>query len=692
MPGQPGGAWSDEEVSIVREKVQEMLNPANYRGYHLQWCDPNYKDIGLFVCDKSVYDMVPFIPEKKVQDNEVNCNMRCPKTSRVIQLAFHDCMTYTEGAAEGSVNGCDGCLNMNEGIGFEFKETWFVGNDDKPPAVNHFTKSYPIKHKTDNNGLEGSVRALEMIYTDPAWPSSARSLNISLKDSGKSRADLWAFAGNVALEMEIVRANYACDVDLKIQQVTVLEGRERCDIKLHRPIKFRSGRVDCIPEEDLEAPYMTSRVENHDNPWGHGNDAIANFKRDFNLSAEETIALLAAHGVRARGHNKILATKYAWPGTPYLSNMFFKHWAMKPTYTLDPDVDGFESLALAITGDKAGRPVDNYGYRLVCTAMWNLTDTTDDGPCYFKRQPNLGKGDVHRASSIYASPDNFGTQKAVDGVVTDYGWDWFSTESNQVNPWIELQLSSPKTVTSISFSSRMDCCWEFLRNLEIRAGMEPIGESPAGAPLQINSVCGMFTGPVQASQRGEDIRVVCSQPIEAKYITLQILGEDDMLTLNEVKINDESNTDTNNFMADKPDDEFLRPICFDTKRKANNPNLDGEFLKIPKKYVDENGTQIGGNSWWSVNAPADCCDDAALVDIPGNDHFKVQTGGCKQVLNTFGDKHTFMLNFEMSLYLNMSINENNRPHGCRGLETMTMEENGKMTMIGKLLNHHYLHV
>ena len=46
-------------------------------------------------------------------------------------------------------------------------------------------------------------------------------------------------AGNVALEMEIVRANYACDVDVGIQQVTAIEGREKCDIKLHRPIKFR---------------------------------------------------------------------------------------------------------------------------------------------------------------------------------------------------------------------------------------------------------------------------------------------------------------------------------------------------------------------------------------------------------------------------------------------------------------------
>ena len=588
----------------------------------------------------------------------------------------------------------------------------------------------------------------------------------------------------------------------------------------------------------MDAPYKTTRAENHDNPWGHGDDVIASFKRDFNTSAEETIALLAAHGVQGRGHNKILATKYAWPGTPYLSNMYFKHWAEKPTYQLDPDVDGFEKLSLALAGDKEGRPVDNFGYRLVCTAMWNLTDTPDDGPCYFKRQPNLGKGATHRSSSVYAAEENFGTQLAVDGKVVDYGWHWFSTKSGERNPWLELKLAKTKTVTSVSFSSRMDCCWDKLRNLEIRAGLHPIGESPKGEPLKTNTVCNLFAGPVLASQRGQDIKMTCSEPIQADYISLQLLAEDGtMLTLNEVKVNDESNlqnfatesqvgeffrsssigfngkpenfgpglavdgkvvdygwdwfsTDSElnpwlelklaekttvssvtfqgnpaccwdllknvevragilrldtvepgafldintvcgvfvgpggrneeltvecsppieaeyitlqmketgslqinelkvngvpnagkNFKEDKPEDEWLRPICFDTKRKANNPNLDGELLKIPKKYVDENGDQIGGNDWWSIKAPADCCDDAVLLDIPDNKNFKIQKGGCKQVLNNFGDKHSFMLNFEMSLFMNMSINENNRPHGCQGLEPMTMEDNGSYYVV-----------
>ena len=71
------------------------------------------------------------------------------------------------------------------------------------------------------------------------------------------------------------------------------------------------------------------------------------------MSAEESIALMAAHGVQSRVHNKLLATKYAWIGTPYLSNTYFRRWSEKPMYgSLDTGVDGFENLNAVITGDK----------------------------------------------------------------------------------------------------------------------------------------------------------------------------------------------------------------------------------------------------------------------------------------------------------------------------------------------------
>ena len=49
-----------------------------------------------------------------------------------------------------------------------------------------------------------------MIYTLTDWPLGARSLPVSLKESGKSRADLWAFAGSVGLERAIDWSNFNC--------------------------------------------------------------------------------------------------------------------------------------------------------------------------------------------------------------------------------------------------------------------------------------------------------------------------------------------------------------------------------------------------------------------------------------------------------------------------------------------------
>ena len=57
------------------------------------------------------------------------------------------------------------------------------------------------------------VAALELIYTNVSWPSSAPALSTSLYEAGRSRADLWQFTGMVALEIEVERANFACDYD-----------------------------------------------------------------------------------------------------------------------------------------------------------------------------------------------------------------------------------------------------------------------------------------------------------------------------------------------------------------------------------------------------------------------------------------------------------------------------------------------
>ena len=112
-----------------------------------------------------------------------------------------------------------------------------------------------------------------MIYTVSDWPPSARILSQSLKESGKSRADLWQFAGNFGLERAIQSTNdngKNTTLDRNTEaMLCAIEGRANCETKLERPIPFKTGRKDCIPEQAKKwTPYAfeATKKEKHSNP------------------------------------------------------------------------------------------------------------------------------------------------------------------------------------------------------------------------------------------------------------------------------------------------------------------------------------------------------------------------------------------------------------------------------------------
>ena len=120
----------------------------------------------------------------------------------LMRLAFHDCVRYSDGSG-----GCDGCLNWH-GMG-----TYMPNPNNK----NDMYRFDPI-NETDNHGLDVIAEKLELIYTTIDWPFLTPSLEVSLHQSGKSRADLWQLAGLVALERALERANRACDLDFHARQ------------------------------------------------------------------------------------------------------------------------------------------------------------------------------------------------------------------------------------------------------------------------------------------------------------------------------------------------------------------------------------------------------------------------------------------------------------------------------------------
>ena len=148
---------------------------------------------------------IPRSPQHEVEKADIRYkwHTRGPNPSRLIQLAFHDCLRYEDGSG-----GCDGCLNW-KGVGY-ISPRQISYRDPNNPMFEKYHGAWPKTNATTNNKLQLTARSLELIYTVPTWPPGARNLSVSLRESGKSRADLWAFAGSVGLEKAINVTNENC--------------------------------------------------------------------------------------------------------------------------------------------------------------------------------------------------------------------------------------------------------------------------------------------------------------------------------------------------------------------------------------------------------------------------------------------------------------------------------------------------
>jgi len=311
-----------------------------------------------------------------------------PTSRKLIQLAFHDCLKYSDGKGN-SFGGCDGCLNWD---GMDFLNEIPRGNMAFTFKVWPSYRTQPVTKKTNNNKLSTTVFALEWLYRVPNWPPGAPELPQSLWSSGKSRADLWQLAANVGLEIEMARANYGCTHKVSHQQMlTALEGKENCFWRLHKPIPFQYGRADCVRDEKkatTKFPFAATEHENHANPFGQGDWVLKELKRDFGMSARQTIAMMAAHGISTHAHNKIIGVHYRWAGAPFISNLYFKTLGSRPQYNLGMGL-ALKSLwgeKGVLLGDKFGRPLnrDIQGDFTLHTNNWWNTSFQDSGPWFFR--------------------------------------------------------------------------------------------------------------------------------------------------------------------------------------------------------------------------------------------------------------------------------------------------------------------
>jgi len=336
QPGAPGGAWTDEEVATTRRRIFQMIHP--------DW------DVKK---DMYTYSLRTLRDQGPITENVL------------LRLAFHDCVRYADGSG-----GCDGCLNWNH-MGAE---------TPNPNKKTDFYRFDPINN-TDNQGLDQIAAKLELIYTSVDWPFQAPSLAVSLHQTGKSRADLWQLAGLVALERALERANRACDLDFHArQQVTLLESRDKCEIKITKPLKFLTGRADCVTDESPS--YVTYKAETQPMLFGDAKHVVDFGETEFGMDAEHWTALQAIHGLV---HVAKIGLKYTWFGSGYISNMYFKMIANKPTYRFQRGGDLSFGQGVNIwetaQGDNDGNPVAQRGWRASCMYAWN---TTEGGPCVLR--------------------------------------------------------------------------------------------------------------------------------------------------------------------------------------------------------------------------------------------------------------------------------------------------------------------
>jgi len=162
----------------------------------------------------------------------------------------------------------------------------------------------------------------------------------SLESTGKSRADLWAFASLVAVEEGIQRHNWACDGNRRSPHngpimCTQFEGEEGCHISLDRPFVFQTGRKDC--DTALEPSYKTEKMEHLPDEHFNGTMTVRFMEEHYKFSAKETVTIMGAHTM-GTFHQHQTGHKYVWTSDfQAFNNQFYRNIAGRDDWFFDDD-------------------------------------------------------------------------------------------------------------------------------------------------------------------------------------------------------------------------------------------------------------------------------------------------------------------------------------------------------------------
>ena len=383
--------WSPEEVSNVIGKIEALV--ANWGSLKKQFV----KRFECYVLPGTVADpsdttREPCTHFPSWEGNAGRGFGRDPTWRLILRAGFHSCIP----AADGS-GGCDGSAHLGLFPGGVFtqwartmplwKENQKRPDEGKPGGAQQ------------NGNLALFWDAMEELYKNKDFPPQSKPLNQSLFKTGKSRADLWALATLLAAHHGFVEHNKACDEGKTLWHVLPdILHRGPCKVELSKPLRFFSGRQDlpsefrpnpwtcsasckelqgknlttdpkcsgspipctrddvckleackgcdyCLPAQDgtwRPRAYETHVLEAAPSNIFNGTEIADFFKKNFNFSKRETIALMGAHS-QAQFHPPVSALHgYDWVHlqSGSLNNDYYRLISIMPSLAFEFGTDG----------------------------------------------------------------------------------------------------------------------------------------------------------------------------------------------------------------------------------------------------------------------------------------------------------------------------------------------------------------
>jgi len=361
VAGTPGAAWTEEEALIVMGKLHRVFT-AQQKVYEELESINGKIDCHTGFAPESGEGFAEECDGQDGRETGEPAGESLPDAAKFVRLGFHDCFKYKDGSG-----GCDGCLR--------FYDMFHKYNDLASGDKRQMRRGDPVSGT--NNGLYLAADVLDLIYTKPDFPGNTHPLPESLEASGKSRADLWAFAALVATDYAMMENNHGCTQNEPCNHLYNELGIE-CEINVGRNLVFTTGRMDCA-EESKATPesdgyvhtqpfelakghkyrnYETTKDEDTPNPSGNSSMITDYMARVFGFSKKETVAIMGAHSLgEMHGINGLWKYTWQWQQTKFLNNNYYRMLVSKPSYFMMCEKDwGSPRLPFRRAGGPNGRP------------------------------------------------------------------------------------------------------------------------------------------------------------------------------------------------------------------------------------------------------------------------------------------------------------------------------------------------